>query len=58
MVERSDRDEAQIRTRLEALLEELRGQAMALETERRRKMETARIRAALKRLKTGEYGYL
>lgn len=39
-------------TRMDAL----RGQAMAVETERRRQVELARIDSALKRLQEGTYG--
>jgi RNA polymerase-binding transcription factor len=38
-------------------MDALQGQAMAQETERRRRNELARIEAALERVKTGEYGY-
>jgi len=38
-------------------MDALQGQAMAQETERRRKFELQRIEAALKRLDTDEYGY-
>jgi DnaK suppressor protein len=38
-------------------MDALQGQAMALETERRREVELRRIDAALERLEAGEYGY-
>jgi len=38
-------------------MDALQGQAMAQETERRRKLELQRIEAALERLDTDEYGY-
>lgn len=38
-------------------MDALQGQAMAQETERRRKLELQRIDAALDRLDTDEYGY-
>jgi DnaK suppressor protein len=38
-------------------MDALQGQAMAQETERRRKLELQRIDAALERLETDEYGY-
>ena len=38
-------------------MDALQGQAMALETERRREVELARIDAALARMKDGEYGF-
>ena len=38
-------------------MDALQGQAMALETERRRTAELARIEAALKRIEAGDYGY-
>lgn len=38
-------------------MDALQGQAMAQETERRRKIELQRIDAALERLDTNEYGY-
>ena len=38
-------------------MDALQGQAMALETERRRKTEAVRLRAALDRLDAGDYGY-
>lgn len=38
-------------------IDALQGQAMAQETERRRKLELQRIEAALERLDTDEYGY-
>ena len=38
-------------------MDALQGQAMAQETERRRKNELLRIEAALARLEDGEYGY-
>ncbi|WP_404380025.1 TraR/DksA family transcriptional regulator [Caenispirillum salinarum] len=38
-------------------MDALQGQAMALETERRRGIELARIDAALARMDEGEYGY-
>ena len=38
-------------------MDALQGQAMALETERRRAEEIRRIEAALVRLEDGEYGY-
>jgi DnaK suppressor protein len=40
-----------------ARMDELRSQAMALEVERRREVEIARIDTALQRLAEGEYGY-
>lgn len=38
-------------------MDALQGQAMQLETERRRDIERQRINAALERIETGEYGY-
>ena len=38
-------------------MDALQGQAMALETERRRTAELLRIEAALKRIEAGDYGY-
>lgn len=38
-------------------MDALQGQAMQLETERRREIEHLRIDAALERIKTGDYGY-
>ncbi|MDW3206034.1 MAG: TraR/DksA family transcriptional regulator [Alphaproteobacteria bacterium] len=38
-------------------MDALQGQAMALATEQRRKAEEARIRAALSRIDSGDYGY-
>lgn len=38
-------------------MDALQGQAMAQETERRRKNEMQRIEGALARIKDGEYGY-
>lgn len=38
-------------------MDALQGQAMAIETERRRKIELQRIETALERLAEGEYGY-
>lgn len=38
-------------------MDALQGQAMAQETERRRKLELQRVEAALERLDTDEYGY-
>lgn len=38
-------------------MDALQAQAMALEVERRRELELARIDSALKRLEEGEYGY-
>ena len=38
-------------------MDALQGQAMAQETERRRKNELQRIEGALARIKDGEYGY-
>ena len=38
-------------------MDAMQGQAMALETERRRKVEAVRIKAALDRLDAGDYGY-
>jgi len=38
-------------------MDALQGQAMALETERRRQVELRHIEAALKRIEDGEYGY-
>lgn len=38
-------------------MDALQGQAMALETERRRRVELARIDAALARMNDGEYGW-
>ena len=38
-------------------MDALQGQAMAVETERRRGVEIARIDAALARMAAGEYGY-
>ncbi|MDF2367962.1 TraR/DksA family transcriptional regulator [Sneathiella sp.] len=38
-------------------MDALQGQAMAQETERRRKNELQRIDAALSRIETGDYGY-
>jgi DnaK suppressor protein len=38
-------------------MDELRSQAMSVETERRRKLELARIDAALRRLEEGDYGF-
>ena len=38
-------------------MDALQGQAMAQETERRRKLELQRIDAALERIDTDEYGY-
>ena len=38
-------------------MDALQGQAMAIETERRRQVELARIRAALARLGSDDYGY-
>lgn len=38
-------------------MDALQGQAMAVETERRRKVELARIDAALARMDAGEYGW-
>lgn len=38
-------------------MDALQGQAMALETERRRVQEIRRIEAALKRIDEGEYGF-
>ena len=38
-------------------MDALQGQAMALETERRRANELRRIEAALQRVEDGEYGY-
>ena len=38
-------------------MDALQGQAMALETERRRAAELTRIEAALARIETGDYGY-
>lgn len=38
-------------------MDALQGQAMQLETERRRDIERQRINAALERLETGDYGY-
>jgi DnaK suppressor protein len=38
-------------------MDALQGQAMALETERRRKAEMGRIKAALARIESDDYGY-
>lgn len=38
-------------------MDALQNQAMALETERRREIELARVDAALKRIDSGDYGY-
>ena len=38
-------------------MDALQGQAMQLETERRRDIEKAKINAALERIETGDYGY-
>ena len=38
-------------------MDALQGQAMQLETERRREIERQRIQAALERIETGDYGY-
>lgn len=38
-------------------MDALQGQAMALETERRRGIELARVEAALARMGDGDYGY-
>ena len=38
-------------------MDALQGQAMQLETERRRDIERQRINAALERIETGDYGY-
>lgn len=38
-------------------MDALQGQAMALATEQRRKAEEARIKAALARIDSGDYGY-
>lgn len=38
-------------------MDALQGQAMAVETERRREVELRRIDAALARVESGEYGY-
>lgn len=38
-------------------MDALQGQAMAMETERRRDVELRRIDAALARVESGEYGY-
>ena len=38
-------------------MDALQGQAMAIETERRRKLELRRIEAALERIEKGEFGY-
>lgn len=38
-------------------MDALQGQAMAQETERRRRLEISRIDAALQRIAEGEYGY-
>lgn len=38
-------------------MDAMQGQAMALETERRRSIELTRIEAALSRMEEGEYGY-
>jgi DnaK suppressor protein len=38
-------------------MDALQGQAMQLETERRREIERIRIDAALERIETGDYGY-
>lgn len=38
-------------------MDALQGQAMALATEQRRKAEESRIRAALSRIDSGDYGY-
>lgn len=38
-------------------MDALQGQAMALETERRRQTRLARIEAALERLEAGDFGY-
>lgn len=38
-------------------MDALQGQAMQLETERRREIERTRINAALERIETGDYGY-
>lgn len=38
-------------------MDAMQGQAMALETERRRKAETGRIKAALGRIDSGDYGH-
>ncbi len=38
-------------------MDALQGQAMAQETERRRRNELQRIEAALERVKTGDFGY-
>lgn len=38
-------------------MDALQDQAMALETERRRKIELQKVEAALKRLETEDYGY-
>lgn len=38
-------------------MDALQGQAMQLETERRREIEKTKILAALERIETGDYGY-
>ncbi len=38
-------------------MDALQGQAMQLETERRRENERSRIRAALERIESGDFGY-
>lgn len=38
-------------------MDALQGQAMALETNRRREVELQKIKASLERIKTGDYGY-
>lgn len=38
-------------------MDALQGQAMAIETERRRRIELGRIESALRRIEEGEYGY-
>ena len=38
-------------------MDAMQGQAMQLETERRRNIERQRINAALERIETGDYGY-
>tara|TARA_R100001163_G_scaffold57780_1_gene45826 strand:+ start:475 stop:672 length:198 start_codon:yes stop_codon:yes gene_type:complete len=38
-------------------MDAMQGQQMALESERRRKLHIQQIRAALKRIEEGDYGY-